>query len=421
MDVLHTLVGDETPNEWIELPVDQRSSLPHNPPSTMYIDEAVARIVKRLSCPPWFATNLLLEAIGARELQASDKRGELPPSDAKRLRYLPYKHAEEIRTGQPHASLFVGRECIHPHAITLVAREFEYWLKLQAERAAASLLSGNVPSPQNFAASPAQGLPLWLTPMQAVAWVCTRNFGAVWRADLERGHQARLDLPEEFIDEWFPPSAGLTLLTLDAWHDIAHEEQAWVLPTEPALEQLTNWFRGGQVRTTGLNEAEDRTPIDPAAWRFMILSAGPNERELVPHRAPPHSGQDRRWHEVLISQDDLLGVCQLPTEVQMSPAVTSDLPMPSRDPQDTVAPPAIPRRLAIPNKPGGGGTKRTAAIEAMIRAVEEGRLTFDVLRRMPQKKLVEVYSGAGRTLLTECREIALQRLRNTRHADKAAT
>lgn len=54
--------------------------------------------------------------------------------------------------------------------------------------------------------------------MQAVAWVCTRIFGAVWRADLERGYQAPLDLPDGFVDEWFPRGTGVTLLTLDAWH-----------------------------------------------------------------------------------------------------------------------------------------------------------------------------------------------------------
>jgi hypothetical protein len=67
-------------------------------------------------------------------------------------------------------------------------------------------------------------------------------------------------------------------------------------------------------------------------------------------------------------------------------------------------------RLAIPNKPGTGGRKATGAKEAMIEAVKDGRISFEQLRRMKQKRLADIYPAGGRTLLAECREIALAAL-----------
>ncbi len=63
----------------------------------------------------------------------------------------------------------------------------------------------DVASPLRVRANDPGVLPLWLTPMQALAWVCTFDVGVVWRADLERGHHALADQPDEFPDEWFPP------------------------------------------------------------------------------------------------------------------------------------------------------------------------------------------------------------------------
>jgi hypothetical protein len=66
--------------------------------------------------------------------------------------------------------------------------------------------------------------------------------------------------------------------------------------------------------------------------------------------------------------------------------------------------------LAIRNKPGGGGIKMTAAVEAMVRAVKEERTTYADLQQMRQKALPDLYPNAKRTLLVQAREAALRRL-----------
>jgi hypothetical protein len=78
-------------------------------------------------------------------------------------------------------------------------------------------------------------------------------------------------------------------------------------------------------------------------------------------------------------------------------------------------------RLAIPNRPGGGGKKITAATAAMVLAVQQERVSFDGLRRMKQKELKGLYPKAERTTLTTAREAALSRLVAAGYYDKAAT
>ena len=122
---------------------------------------------------------------------------------------------------------------------------------------------GSNPPAVAYDADP-KSLPLWLTAMQAVAWVCTRNFGAVWRADLERGYQAPLDLPDDFVDEWFPSGTGLTLLTLDAWHGADQGQSPWLLPSDPALEGVVDHLRAGELRSSAVNQEGERRTLDPA-------------------------------------------------------------------------------------------------------------------------------------------------------------
>jgi hypothetical protein len=79
------------------------------------------------------------------------------------------------------------------------------------------------------------------------------------------------------------------------------------------------------------------------------------------------------------------------------------------------------QKLAIPNKPGGGGKKIAAATEAMVHAVQAGCVTLDRLRRMRQKELVGLYPNARRTTLARAREAALAMLGPARHSDKFRT
>ena len=48
-----------------------------------------------------------------------------------------------------------------------------------------------------------------------------------------------------------------------------------------------------------------------------------------------------------------------------------------------------------------------AAVEAMVSAVEENRISYGALATMKQKALSALHSNAGRTLLTQAREEAL--------------
>jgi hypothetical protein len=78
------------------------------------------------------------------------------------------------------------------------------------------------------------------------------------------------------------------------------------------------------------------------------------------------------------------------------------------------------RQFAIPNKPGAGGRKMAEATTAMIKAVEQGEITFKALQCMKQKHLADLYPNAGRTLLAACREAVLADLA-ARGFDKAPT
>jgi len=71
--------------------------------------------------------------------------------------------------------------------------------------------------------------------------------------------------------------------------------------------------------------------------------------------------------------------------------------------------PAIePTEIApIKNKPGAGGVKMDAAIAAMVTAVKGGKISMLDLRQMKQKRLIELYPDAKRTLLVEARRRAL--------------
>lgn len=85
------------------------------------------------------------------------------------------------------------------------------------------------------------------------------------------------------------------------------------------------------------------------------------------------------------------------------------------------ASPARQDRLAIRNKPGGGGKKMAAAIEAMVLAVKKKEVSFERLRTMKQKELESVYPKARRTTLAKAQEAALQQLAAAGYCDKATT
>jgi chaperonin GroEL len=77
--------------------------------------------------------------------------------------------------------------------------------------------------------------------------------------------------------------------------------------------------------------------------------------------------------------------------------------------------------VVVPNKRGPVSKKTAGAIETMVLAVREGRVTLDQLRHMKQKQLECLYPAAGRTILAQARKVALLRLADVYYSDKSPT
>jgi hypothetical protein len=178
-----------------------------------------------------------------------------------------------------------------------------------------------VPFAKNQAVS--RELPLWLTPMQSVAWVCMRNPGAIWRADLEAEYCPNLGLHEAPIEQYFPSGTGITTLTLAAWHGIHKDVGDWMAPPNDALAKLVDRLRTGELRSNGVDLDGKRVEIDASEWRLMTLSEGDDPRSLVPSRPRPQYGHIDRWRDILISRDDLFGAwLPLRSDTVLKPALS---------------------------------------------------------------------------------------------------
>ncbi len=264
-------------------------------------------------------------------------------------------------------------------------------------------------------------LPAWLTPMQAVAWICTRNQGAVWRADLESEYMPEFGLDEAMIEEWFPRGKGVTTLTLDAWHGRHVSAHPWVLNHDEAQGCLMDWLRADELRSTGIDASGEEVSLTSKHWRRWRLAEGRDSRELVLEWAPPLCGLVRDWSGILICRKGLMTLCPpisdavvpAPQMVEAS-SVTEKPQIGQRTTASATtglaALPLPPDYAPIPNKPGGGGVKHEGAVKAMVEAVTRGTTTIDELRRWPVKTLDHFYSGARRTALTIARKAALAEL-----------
>jgi hypothetical protein len=256
-------------------------------------------------------------------------------------------------------------------------------------------------------------LPLWLTPMQAVAWVCTRHPGAVWRADLETEYSPDLGLDEATIEEYFPPGTGITILTLAAWHGIHGDVDDWTVPPDDALAALVDRLRSGELQSNAVDFDERRVAIDASDWRMMTLSEGNDPRLLVPSRSSPQFGEIKRWRDILVSRVDLFGQWpplesdSVPSDMQPCPGesrvsradnegryeplhrVTACKPITiaSRDPILADLP-------AAKRGPKGGLTD--AAAQKMAMDIREGKQTVAGLRAMKQDSLAALYGVGSR-------------------------
>jgi hypothetical protein len=89
-----------------------------------------------LRYPPDRACNLLHQAIRAGELTPRNG-GLCAPAEGPKLGKWDRDHLDfdfsryqnDVRSGRPVGSLLIGRQCLHPHEITIPVEEVEHWLE----------------------------------------------------------------------------------------------------------------------------------------------------------------------------------------------------------------------------------------------------------------------------------------------------
>jgi len=110
---------------------------PADVPPEATVPWAVHRIMERLGYPPDRAWNLLLGAVCTGEL--TPRKGTLfvpgkgPKLNQRQRENLDFdyrRYLADQQSGGPVASLRIGGECVHPHAITIPAEEVDHWLAL---------------------------------------------------------------------------------------------------------------------------------------------------------------------------------------------------------------------------------------------------------------------------------------------------
>jgi hypothetical protein len=112
---------------------------PADMPPDGTIPWAVRWIMEELRYPPDRAWNLLNREMCMGELTARRYGTLFAPGEGRKLKKLERenldfdyrRYMKDRQTGGPVGSLWIGRECIHPHAITIPTEEFEHWLALQ--------------------------------------------------------------------------------------------------------------------------------------------------------------------------------------------------------------------------------------------------------------------------------------------------
>jgi hypothetical protein len=112
---------------------------PADMPPEATLPWAVRRIMEELAYPPDRAWSLLHRATRTGEL--TPRRGKLSAPgrgpklaqwERDNLDFDLRRYQDDAQSGAPCGSLFIGRESVHPHAITVPAEEVEHWLGLQA-------------------------------------------------------------------------------------------------------------------------------------------------------------------------------------------------------------------------------------------------------------------------------------------------
>jgi hypothetical protein len=231
------------------------------------------------------------------------------------------------------------------------------------------------------------------------------------RAADERSLARRGEVTASLFGEPFWPVARVL-----AWIAFRHEAamNASLSPATWILTKATWHLRDTNREATllralqdgNLPALKDGTELPREAW------AGANGRD---------------WPAVHFRREDVLGLW-----AKLPPAKRAHTP--SRSPAANATatelvsrtPAFEPTEVApIRNRPGKGGVKMEAAIAAMRKAVEQGKISMLELRQIKQKSLAELYPDAKRTLLAAARRKALVQIADEeahrQNSDKTAT
>ena len=164
---------------------------------------------------------------------------------------------------------------------------------------------------------PADVLPAWLNPMQAVAWIVTRNPDVV-----ELAAEPRPNLTADAAAVWDLPRDGVSLLWLNLY---VGSERA-----EAELESLAQAARDGIVTATGLR-ASDRTrhPLGADWWHDHVLAEcrreGTDEALSLCRSRPGRLMPDAEWTRILLSSGSVLARWPAPAGRVVSNAHTHGL------------------------------------------------------------------------------------------------
>jgi hypothetical protein len=398
------------------------------------------------------------EVLSAHEAAASEIRTALAEGDFPAMMLATHGHEAPIPPETWRAT--GGLECIKagrvriqfPHSIEVIegrafVKEIDLitWLSTHAPKpfseiginfivqsppsTKSSVVVGNKPKVADVASGM---LPPWLTPMEAVAWIVSRDTKVVACASPAKNSvrtfvcdYVRPNGKRVSGTETLPP--GMTLRWLDRF--AAYDPDS-ALPTDAAMSQLLGALQSGQlVARAEWTATGERRDMDADEWAGMVFDTLPGqERILLPHRTFP--GQiarlpEKRWNAVLLPHDALVSLWPAPgqqsvqsdvrpfsgdpsrVEIQYGERFRSALSRTTSQVRSSAAPPrqntaARPSLPVTRRGPKGGLTE--AAAQRMANDVREGWQTLSVLRDMKQESLAAAY-GVG------SRDTALKALR----------
>ena len=195
---------------------------------------------------------------------------------------------------------------------------FRLWKPTGSRQEEQSTISERLPRGDRLEEPPLE-LPAWFTPMQAVAWIVTRDALIVDRASPER-NAIRAYIPNRILPDDKravaddPLPAGMTLRWLDAFAAFGwHNEVDIPRPTDSAIAALLRALRQGTAVATALwVGAGERRPMGTDEWAGLVLNCpSRNERVLVPFYpvgTPLGQTPDTRWRDVLIPKAEIMAL-----------------------------------------------------------------------------------------------------------------